>query len=390
MALENRLDAFNAANRRGLLLGLTLSEIMMIILFVLLLLLGAVFLEQDEEQRRLAELERAAQAGEVAAAAAEGMRQQIFQLEKAAEAGETALAVVEPMQDLLKQLGVAQNEIDDILREMKTIVRLKQEIRKLGDEATALARTDTPEDRKRLAALSRQIAEKRTELAKAERRIDAQRQELAKTAAKQREAGRLAGTLAEMGVTPEQARELERTLEGTKQVLDDLRQRAAKAGGNPAAVEATLREAMSRWADVAMDNRNLAEQGRYWKTRWEQEAGQGKTGVTPCWATEGTVDFIYDVALTDDGFLVRRNDTPQWAEDYSRLPTSGFRFLSLMSHSEFVAAARPLFEYSVKKDCRFFVRIFDQTGPTAKVVYQQRRRAVEGYFYISDMKNARF
>jgi hypothetical protein len=198
--------------------------------------------------------------------------------------------------------------------------------------------------------------------------------------------------MVEAGISPDQAKDADRSLAALKTVIDDLSQRLARAGMDQAAIDATLKEAGKSWSHVAMDNKTLTEQTKYWKARWEQDVGNGKKGVTPCWATNGVVDFIYDVALTDDGMKIRHNQVPQWAEDYDRLPIQGIRIGELISQNEFISSTRALFDYSNRKDkdCRFFVRLYDETSVNAKLLYQQRRRAVEGHFFILDMKNAKF
>jgi len=366
MPLENRLEAANTANRRGLLLGLTLSEIMMIILFALLLLFGAVFTEQDEDRRRIAELENL--------------------LVK----GETALAAVDPMRDLLNQVGIYQNQIDEVLREMELVDRLRQEIKKLKDQLSALAPVDKPDAKQKLKELTEELRNKEAELAVAQEALDQLQREMAQQADKRKGVVKLANSMVDAGITPEQAKEMDKSVSALKTVMDDLRQRMDKSGVDPAKVETIMELAGKEWANKAMDNKNLAEQTKYWKAKWETDVGNGKKGVTPCWATNGVVDFIYDVALTDDGMRIRLNEVPQWAEDYNRLPVQNIRFDEVISQGDFVTLTRPLFDYSTLKECRFFVRLYDETSINAKLIYQQRRRAVEGHFFILDMKNAKF
>lgn len=368
MPLENRLDTVNTANRRGLLLGLTLSEIMMIILFALLLLFGAVFAEQDEDRRRLAELEKLLAKGEI------------------------ALALVDPMRNLLDQVGINQTQIDDVLREMKLVERLRQEIKNLKDQQTALAPVDEPDAKKKLKELTEELRKKEAELAAVQKKLDQLQREMAQQADKRKEAAKLANAMVDAGITPEQAKDADKTVGALKAVMEDLRQRMVKAGVDAAKVDAIVQTAGKDWANTAMDNKNLAEQTKYWKAKWEADVGNGKKGVTPCWATNGVVDFIYDVALTDDGMNIRRNQVPQWAEDYDRLPVEGIRLGPVISQAEFTTSTRPLFDYSNRKDkdCRFFVRLYDETSVNAKLIYQQRRRAVEGHFFILDMKDAKF
>lgn len=295
MPLENRLNFVNAANRRGLLLGLTLSEIMIIILFALLLLFGDEISEQDATRSHMADLETA--------------------LAEVTQISDDEISTVDHIKSTLSEYGLTPNEIKDIFHEMEISKKIQAEIKSLEDQSSALAQKQDAESKKRLEAIQQELQKKKTELA-------------------------------------------------------------------------IMKKARS---GEAIDHKSVAEQAKYWKSRWETEAGNGKKGVNPCWVTNGAVDFIFDVALTDNGMIVRKNmDVPQWADDYERLPVNEIPFMTQISQGDFVSRTRPLFDYSVKKDCRFFVRLYDETSATAKLLYQQRRRSVEGHFFILDMKDVRF
>jgi hypothetical protein len=367
VALENKLKYANEANRRGLLLGLTLSEIMMIILFALLLLFGSAILEQDEEQKRLHDLE-----------------QKLVSLQGSEEA---AMTTVGALKGLLAANGLLPNEIEDILSEMRAVEQLRQDVQSLKDKDTALS-PDVPPETKR--DLERKIAAKEDALARALKDLQEKQRKLAAKNKSHDLEAKMAAALVEAGVTPEQARDANQAVNAMKASVDDLRQRMAKAGADQAKIDSAIEQARKDWAQTALDNRNLGEQAKYWKAQWEKDSGKGK-GVTPCWATNGVVDFIFDVALYDNGITIRKNnDVPQWADDYARLPVGEIPFMMLLTQADFLAKTRPLFDYSVQKDCRFFVRLYDETSVTAKLIYQQRRRSVEGYFFILDMKAARF
>jgi hypothetical protein len=48
---------------------------------------------------------------------------------------------------------------------------------------------------------------------------------------------------------------------------------------------------------------------------------------------------------------------------------------------EFLRRTRPLFNHSLAANCRFFVVIYDGTGPTEKELFKQLLLTVEGHFY---------
>ncbi|MCE2435757.1 MAG: hypothetical protein J4F29_23015 [Candidatus Latescibacteria bacterium] len=109
--------------------------------------------------------------------------------------------------------------------------------------------------------------------------------------------------------------------------------------------------------------------------------GKG-TEVPSCWTHEdGTVEYIYDVKLTPTGLVMRETNLAHRAEDWETLPVQNIVLGQDISEDAFLAATSHLFEFSQSKECRFFVRVFDSTGPTEKAVYKSRLKAVEARFY---------
>lgn len=93
---------------------------------------------------------------------------------------------------------------------------------------------------------------------------------------------------------------------------------------------------------------------------------------------------IYNVVLTDSGLII--HDLDPAIEEYRNqkatiLPVSGIRLGRLVSQSEFLDETLPLLAWSDKNKCRFYVRVFDQTGPSAKAIYKDRLQAVDERFY---------
>ena len=113
----------------------------------------------------------------------------------------------------------------------------------------------------------------------------------------------------------------------------------------------------------------------------EYSAGKG-TEVPSCWThDDGTIEYIYDVNLTSTGLVVRETDLPQRAGERQVLPVQNIVLNQDISEQLFLSSTSDLFEWSKSRKCRFFVRVFDSTGPTDKKLYQQRLQAVEARFY---------
>ena len=110
-------------------------------------------------------------------------------------------------------------------------------------------------------------------------------------------------------------------------------------------------------------------------------AGKG-TEVPSCWTREdGTVEYIYDVKLTPTGLVMQETDLAHRADERENLPVQDIILGHDISESTFLYATSHLFQFSQSKECRFFVRVFDSTGPTEKAVYKSRLKAVEARFY---------
>lgn len=73
----------------------------------------------------------------------------------------------------------------------------------------------------------------------------------------------------------------------------------------------------------------------------------------------------------------------------SELPISSLRVGPEIGEAEFLEATAQLRTWSDNHKCRFFVRVFDETGPSAKAVFKTRIDALETRFY-KELTNRRF
>jgi len=93
----------------------------------------------------------------------------------------------------------------------------------------------------------------------------------------------------------------------------------------------------------------------------------------------GKPPYVYDVTLRSEGLTVRDNVLPEMAKWTNE--TASIQFDTNVPASTFVAMTTPLFEWSRRKQCRFFVRVFDATLPNEKAIYKDRLETVEDHFY---------
>jgi len=109
----------------------------------------------------------------------------------------------------------------------------------------------------------------------------------------------------------------------------------------------------------------------------------GGTEMPACWAdpTSGRIEYIFDVALRNDGILVHNNHLPSRVPDEKLLPLASLTFDKQINDDDFEDETSSLYSWSKEHGCRFFVRVFDETGNEQKETYKRRLNAVEGHFY---------
>lgn len=160
--------------------------------------------------------------------------------------------------------------------------------------------------------------------------------------------------------------------------LEDARQRLERAAG---AAESTNGESIAK--QLEQQSYELANKEGQLKRYEKQlsEAGFGK-GERPCWVQpDGTIEYLYDVVLSSDGIKMREYQYPNRAPERSLLPMPEVNPAELLTPAEFLRRTEPLFTRSVADNCRFFVVVYDDTGPTEKELYKHLLETVEGHFY---------
>ena len=117
--------------------------------------------------------------------------------------------------------------------------------------------------------------------------------------------------------------------------------------------------------------------------RWREEGGGGRgTDHPSCWYdADRTVAYLFDVALTNDGFVIQPAHAPQHEEARAALPLDSVRTGTILTAQQFLGQTRPVFSHSLERDCRFFVRAFDLTSADRKELYKERMRTLESRFY---------
>lgn len=114
----------------------------------------------------------------------------------------------------------------------------------------------------------------------------------------------------------------------------------------------------------------------------EAQVGGRGTDHPSCWYdADNSVAYLFDVALTDDGFVLREASAPQHRDRRTSLPLDEVVTGRTLNAEQFLVQTRPVFRWSVGEDCRFFVRAFDLTAANQKELYKTRMRTLESHFY---------
>ncbi len=121
-----------------------------------------------------------------------------------------------------------------------------------------------------------------------------------------------------------------------------------------------------------------------------QAVNEKGTEMPACWVSSetGKVEYIFDVALTSNGIILRDNALPHRKKEQRKLPLAKITFKQELNIRQFLRMTNPLFNWSVNHGCRFFVKAFDLTKANEKAVYKRHLRYLGHRFYhfVVDVK----
>ena len=333
------------AYRRGLVLGLTMAEIAVLLIFCLLLALAALLMAKDEE---ISERDK--------------------QIQELTEANALLKKRVE---HVLAQ----NNRADDFEEDFETLY-LKQTVKAEALEQQNAALTERVEA---LEALEDALkASGRSADPETIERLDQDLASLDEAKRGAERAEQLEGVLrdANLPVEPDPLATAIEEAAAAREVLQN-----AETGS----VDETIKRL--RESEV-IEQENQVLQERLVRIQEQNDAVGKGTEFPSCWVREGTTrpEYIFDVALTSKGLIVRDRKLPHRAAEQARLPIA-IDFGRELSHGEFMAQARPLFDWSVRRGCRFFVQAFDLTAANAKKLFKQRTRTLKQRFYRYEVRD---
>ena len=174
-------------------------------------------------------------------------------------------------------------------------------------------------------------------------------------------------------------REKLETLEKENEALEERATAAEKFGENTLG---ELAEAERRAEGLEGQLRNLE--------RKLDGLGKG-TDHPACWLSRTRKsEYIFDVTLTSRGIITHDNALPHRTAEQAQLPLQTIVFDQEVQPEQFLKMSRPVFEWSKRKGCRFFVRLSDRTKADQKTIYKQLYRTVEQRFYPFEVRNGAF
>lgn len=316
-----------AQYKKGVLLGLTVAEAMLLILFALMLALGALLSKKDQSIATL------------------GAR--LISATNQLRTAETRASVLQAIaegratDEFIREVVMAREQMAAVARERAALAEQQRVLTENTELAKALEGHRDPESRMReLAALGARLEAETAKISP-----ETAREDLFELVP---EAIGLADAADAAGANAEQARAM---LGGAERVARD---------------NATLR------GQVARFRHELARMGR---------GGE----YPPCWVTEsGEIQYIFDIELLSSGSLrVRDATAPVRMVDRRELPIPAELLAGPVSPSRFRALTAPLFALAQQRECRFVVIARDRTAASQKELFKNLLLTVEGHFYKS-------
>lgn len=375
-------------HRRGLVLGLTLAEMLTLLLFVLLIALAVRLKEMSTQIERT--------------------QQQLTQVKNEKSSLEASLSTLSPLADELKKNGIIESDgINELANKISKLDQLEKQVSHLQGENQQL-HTDLSLFNA-LGADSQQKIRSMGPMFSDASKIDPS--DPPAVLRKGIEAVKEFGT----SVAASDLTSLANTMkiwnpdisQGIKS-LKDVTGRASRADNK--GVPDVLQDALTisdrigtndpdRVGTIADLQKNVEQtkselrtaQGERDRFRLEREnlihGGRGLM-FPSCWiGQQGETEYIFDVTLSDEGVEVVDTYPPHRGSDEALKLVGPFARESVIQEKVFRNATAKLFAWSKEHDCRFVVKMRDATGTESKQRYKQLRTLVEGHFYIANVES---
>ena len=387
--------------RRGLVLGLTMAEIAILIIFVLLLALGYLLRDQ------LNTLEPKAQNYERISSAANSndpdiiIKQILYtgNLESRLAIAKKQLLEFREIEKLVEINDAGTNSKQTLPEFVRELVLTRDELVRQGITPTTNAVRRKLDSLKalneNLESMLRQNANNHSD------EIQSQTEEIEKLKEKVSGQAREMEAISELlDETIETKRQLESSVDQSNAELIQENKNLRLANENlkreSFRQKSNLMRSLTMLDDKLREEKNTNENLRESLAglqRQEQSDGRGRDHP-PCWSIvvdgKSRAEYIFDMALTHRGLIIRDRVLPHRESDRTVLPLAEIEFGSELPPAKFIKVTNPLFRWSVERECRFYVRVFDKTGPTDKVQYKYHMQSLEQHFYKFEELNESF
>ena len=340
--------------RRGVILGLTLAEVMLLLIFLLLMAAG-ILLARSQEKADLAT--------------------------KRVAAVEHDLA---PLLNALKQNGYALANAD----ELAAVIRRAHQADMLDSELSAV--------RSIAAQVTQESAKRQKELEAARMARSAVQQELSKTKQELSEVRETVATAQRDSAAQQDALEAARMVQErmVRALSDAKKELATRQAGNDTEklinYDAMLKilNAVPGGAGSHPDQTlsNMVGQNRQAAAELARVKGNGGSGLPYCWTTEGGQPvYMLRFELLDTGFRALelperpRSGDPAWGL-LSNLPRN-----SIVQENDLMQDLSRISDDSKRKNCRYAVEVVDRTSPTNKKDYRHLNYVLDLIFHRREL-----
>jgi hypothetical protein len=348
--------------RRGVVLGLTMAEIMLLLIFLLMLLLA--FKLAEEQKARLALSQTLSSRDAELHSKEDELKKAQQELQEASAREEQFKKVNASAYSITKDLVRANKENDELKKErdkaeselqsakllLDLTDKLKERDPSLSDDAAASRIQELSEEGAKLEDVAMKLfpnlepadaLQAMTDMATAAQSMYPEDQPDEAIGEMKRHAA-IGKAISETGKSPEEL------LSAAASCSDDLKLCKGQVGNLSRRLGGTL---------------------------------------PPCWVDDtGKGQYIFDATLADEGIYLKDNKVPGKEEEQSNLPIENLRFGSPYEAQDFSNAGRPLRVWSDEHQCRFYVRLIDETGEDMKETYKKLRDSVETVFYIFQVR----
>lgn len=109
--------------------------------------------------------------------------------------------------------------------------------------------------------------------------------------------------------------------------------------------------------------------------------------LPPCWIKNGKAEYLFDLTFNpQDIYVEASNWTEENIIDVNKMQNISKLINQNMSMESFMMLVKPIFQESVKMECRHFVKIIDKTNNNKKE-FNKKRFLIESYFYKYEVRD---